>query len=168
MGRCLSVLTGGRHRPKGVREMANDLEQQLYVDMADLTEKVPKLKSEIKLLKTRLATLSSRVKSLELMDFQSQISRLDDKINSVSEHSVMVSQSLADFELNFMQYLMSDRIQKCLQGSTCERVKTRIRMTFAQAREAIRHSSEPLKIVRSFTEECERCSKEYKLDVFLG
>lgn len=155
----MSILSN-RHRPNGEDKVAIDPEQQLYKDMAEL-------KSEIKSLKTRLTKLSGRIESLELMDFQSQILKIGEKIDSINEHLVITSRYLADLEMNLTQYLIADGIQKHLHGEIREQVKNRIMMSFAQAREALKHSSNPHEITRKFVEECEICSKSYKLRVFM-
>lgn len=59
--------------------MVTDPEQQLYKDMADLTEQMPKLQREVKSLKTRLAKLISRIDRLELIGLQDQLTSLGDE-----------------------------------------------------------------------------------------
>ncbi len=72
-----------RHSHKGEDGMENDPEKQLYQDMADLTEKVPKIQGEVKSLKTRLKRLAGQVEQLDLINSQNQIVALDQKINLV-------------------------------------------------------------------------------------
>jgi len=146
--------------------MANDPEQQLYTDMADLTEKVPKLQNEIKSLKAKLTKLSGRIESLELMAFQEQISSLNDKMKSISESLLAASRRLARFEMEFLQYHVRGVIRDELSGPECERVREYIAKEYARAEEKLVHSSEPLSILRDFRKVCTECSKEYNLGAF--
>jgi len=148
--------------------MINDAEQQLYKDIADLTKKVPKLQNEIKALKGRLTKLSNRVESLELMTFQDQISRLGEKIDSVSMNLVNVSRLFASFVIDVNQMHIKSAIDQTLKSPIRETVKEQITLKQAQAAEAISHSLNPLEIAKGFRYTCVEYSHKYNLDAFIG
>ena len=148
--------------------MENDPEQQLFKDMADLREKVPKLQNEIKSLKGRLTKLSNRVESLELMTFQDQISRLGEKIDSVSKNLVNVSRLFAEFVIDFNQMHIKNAIDLTLKSPLRETVREQITLEQARAVEAISHSLNPLEIAKKFSYTCVEYSKKYNLNAFMG
>ena len=148
--------------------MANDPEQQLYKDMDDLTEKVPKLRNEVKSLKRRLTIMSKRVESLELMAFQDQISKLDEKVNSIGAVLINTNRSLARFEMDFMQYHVCRAIRSSLKSPERDKLLDHISMEFARGTESIKHSSNPLSISTKFTKECVEYSDKYNLDAWRG
>ncbi len=149
--------------------MANDSEQQLYEDMAELRDKVPKLQNEIRSLKTRLTKLSGRVESLELMDFQSQISKLDDRVESVKQEILELAQkqitlvnTLKDSVLSVQQYmaglrinsLSSDfyRIIKNQPSKQPSALITQLYADVASTKSTIKSSNTPLEVANQFQE----------------
>lgn len=161
--------------------MANDLEQQLYSDMADLTEKVPKLQDEIKLLKQRLTKLSKRIENRESMAFQDQISNLNDKVEAaqlklqeqithVSDSLLVTAQFLARFDIEWIRWGLSEWSSKRLSKSTVptySKVRQFLLSHSATAKEKTRHSSTPLSVAMEFRKECEDYFEDNKLHPFL-
>lgn len=83
--------------------MATDPEAKLYRDIDELRESVPKLqkelKTEVKSLKTRLTKLSERIETLELLGFQDQISKLDEKIDLLDEQHTKLKNAVYEFRV---------------------------------------------------------------------
>ncbi len=150
----------------------SDLEKQLYIDIADLVEKVPKLETEIaglnsivpslpkeiQSLKTRLTKLSNRVDSLELMAFQEQISRLDEKITAISDRlkqqealndEMVKATALSKFDFvnrDFLGILDSNQL------SNSRHLRTQLFADIAKTRQLIRTGQQPVDELKSFTE----------------
>lgn len=146
--------------------MSQDPEQQLYSDMADLTEKVPKIQNAVKSINTRLNKLSSRIENLELMAFQEQINSLNDKIDSLNGNLLNVSRAIARFEMDFTQSHMCVAIRNHVSGQKQKDLEEHVKMLFAKYREVIKHSLDPVSIALEFRVECVKCSNEYNLDAF--
>lgn len=147
--------------------MANDPEQQLYEDMADLTERVPKLENEIKSLKRKITKLSTRIESLELMAFQDQIANLNDKIDSINKYINAIGLRVVLNELDFLQLHMRKAIDKKLsEGNTKRQIREYISNKHASAQEKARLSSKPFEYLLEFKKECMTYSKKYKLGAF--
>ena len=157
-----------RHCLKGERKMTNDPEQQLYKDMADLTEKVPKLQNEIKSQKRRLTRLSNRVESLELLALQDQISNLNDKVDSINTNLADVARTVAITEIDNLKLHMVSAIRRRLSVNNSNRTRLReyISTECIKARERARTSSSPIDLLDGFRDVCISCSREYDLRAF--
>jgi predicted nucleic acid-binding Zn-ribbon protein len=149
--------------------MVNDPEKQLYEDMADLTEKVPKLQNEIKSLKNRLTKLSNRIESLELMTFQDQISKLGDELRLIKTNLVAVSRVVAFSEIDNLQLHMQEAIRSTLPANEPKtiRLKEYISVENARAIEKNTNSPTPLDVLNAFRKECITCSDKYNLGAFV-
>lgn len=145
--------------------MTGDREAQLDKSISNLTKKMPKLQNDIKSIKNKLAKLSGRIESLELMALPDQISNLDDEIKAVNSNLLSVSRFFAVFEMDFMQFHLRSRIQDSEIEYT-EDVLEKIIAAFSRAKEAVKYATDPLEIVLDFRNECTRISKEYELDAF--
>ncbi len=148
--------------------MANDLEQQLYRDMADLTEKVPKLQNEIISLKKRLTKLSNRIESLELLSLQDQISNLNDELASTNRSVITLRRTVVSNEMDTLKLHMLRAIRNALPKGDPNKIRLseHIRVEFSKARERIKISPQPLDVLDDFEEECEHCSIKYNLGAF--
>ena len=149
--------------------MVSDREQQLYQDMANLREKVPKLQNEVKYLKAKLTKLSNRIERLELMAFQDQITELSDKINSISTKLLDVSRAVAFNEMDVLSLHMREAID--IKFANASKLRTRLREYIsAECAKAIQQrldSPEPLAVSREFKTLCIECSDKYQLDAFV-
>ena len=81
----------------------DDPEAQLYADVADLTEKVPKIRSE-------LDELATKVQSLEFSGFQEQITSLDKKINKLNSALLESNRIIADYIINSLKKFTLDTV----------------------------------------------------------
>ena len=81
--------------------MAEDREQQLYRDIAFLTEELPKLQNKNKALKAELKKAFNRIDNLELMAFQDQISNLDALVKELKDTILDTQRFLARFNIIF-------------------------------------------------------------------
>ena len=75
--------------------MTDDPEQQLYRDVSELREQIPKFHSEVRSLKTRLGKLKNRLDGFELIDFQGQITSLDSKVTRVDSILLRLDRNVA-------------------------------------------------------------------------
>ncbi len=148
--------------------MGNDLEQQLYTDMADLTEQVPKLQNEVKSLKKRLTKLSNRVESLELVTFQDQIANLNDKVDSINTHLIDVARTVAIIEMDALRLHMQTAIRRALSTNNPKRLQLKeyIFSECTKASERARTSPSPIDLLDEFRDVCISCSREYDLHAF--
>ncbi|MFH0847588.1 MAG: hypothetical protein V1894_06020 [Chloroflexota bacterium] len=153
--------------------MANDAEAQLYEDMADLKEQVPKLQNEIKKVKANVSKLTRRVDSSELMGFQEQITKLNERLGFIDEKLLGLSQIVAITEIERLNLHMQDSINAMLSTGVGNRQQyTRLReaLTFecSKARTEASTSPTPTKILTGFRVLCMDCSRKYNLDAFMG
>ena len=149
--------------------MATDPEGQLYKDMADLTEKVPKLQNELAALKKRLTELTKRVESLELMAFQDQISKLGDEVKSTNEDLVRLSRVVVLNEIDTLHLHMERAISKEVSDDKLrERLRLYISVEGTRARERVDNAPSPITILMAFKKECISCSDKYDLGAFAG
>jgi hypothetical protein len=81
----------------------DDPEAQLYADVADLTEKVPKIRSD-------LDELATKVQTLEFSGFQEQITSLDKKINKLNSALLDSNRIIADYIINSLKKFTLDTI----------------------------------------------------------
>ena len=140
----------------GEGKMANDPEQQLYADMADLREAVPKLQNEVKSLKARLTKLTTRIEQMELMGFQDQVGAVDRKTDVLSEQ-MKEQQTLSEelirstvlirldiFSEGFLDILNSTNPQNA------QSLRTQLMADIAKTRQIIRLESEPVAELNAF------------------
>ena len=143
--------------------MVNDLERQLYIDMADFKEQV----AELKMLLTKL---SNRIESLELMAFQDQILKLDDEVNSLNKSLIAIGRTVALNEMDSLQLHIILAIRQKLSATDPKRKRLEeyIAVKYTTAKEKLRDSPTPLAILFDFKNLCTNCSEKNNLRAFTG
>ena len=104
------------------------------------SEDIDSLKKELKALKKSHKQLSDNVAILNLMAFEEQITKLDERINLLDKNLLAVCRALVQFEMEFTKLHMENAISAELSSPTSERVREQITLKFATAKEAIYHS----------------------------
>ena len=130
--------------------MASDPEQQLYIDVADLKGKVPKLQNEVKSTKKQLTKLSNRIESLELLAFQEQISSLNDKINLIDEMVIEVSRVVAMTEIEDLRLHMEKAIAGSQSTPSNKQLSQYLTVECTKARTQVCSSPKPLSILYEY------------------
>ncbi len=141
--------------------MTEDAEAQLYRDIANLTEQLPKLDKRIKKLESHCRQLSTKINRIEIQGLQDQFTSLTDNI-------LQIKRTLARFEMDFTQSHMIDAIRISLSGSIKQRAEDHIKLEFARSAEALKHTMEPLFIGLKFRKNCIKFSEANNLDAFYG
>lgn len=140
--------------------MAVDEQQEAVI------EDVAKLKKELRSLKNKVNRIMADSEGVNLLGLQEQITALDKKVDSVNDGLLEVSAALADFEIDFVQYHMKSIIGNKLESPELDRANEYVVAEFSKSRESIKHSTNPLSVMRDFRHNCMELSKKYKLGAF--
>lgn len=146
-----------------------DTESQLLRSMAELTEKVDDMKSDLAKFQTsmkrRLTKLKNRIETVELLDFQNQITALDKREKENIQNLVATERSVAAIYVtvlssHFLEFLRRHRTGNATKPEWITPAREYVLRVSAAARERISVSLAPIdeatqiqKALRAYCEE---------------
>jgi hypothetical protein len=145
-----------------------DREAALYRDLA----KIEEFKREVRSLKTSLGKLKGRVESLELMGFQKQLDRLNDRITEFSSEFIQLQRFTHTINLvlfcELTKRIMHDQGHMAPDPETCELAEkdcsSKLKVYYAQALERIDHykdSKDMNKVFKDFWKKANEILHDY-------
>lgn len=161
--------------------MVNDRESQLYRDVADLLEQVPKLKQamdslekkvepiesvekDVRSLKTRISRLTGRVEKLELLDFQSQITRLDEQIGDLhSDFHTLAGENFMWIQRKLGEFIIASTLSQAnhyFKSSKAKNALEQLNISAAGAHAKVQISNAPLEDAITFYNDCLKLAEE--------